>query len=139
MRRTLVVDDEGPIRNLIAAVLKRERIPADTAPDGKVALDLLQRNQYACVILDLMMPVTNGLAVIDAMSRDLVPRVPVIVATAAGESVTADLDPGVVKLIVRKPFDIGKLIDAVRAYCEDAADDAAAGVATGDHPREPVM
>jgi len=27
MRKALIVDDEGPIRNLIAAVLKRERIP----------------------------------------------------------------------------------------------------------------
>lgn len=123
MKRTLVVDDEGPIRNLIAAVLRRERIPSDTAPDGSVALDLLAKHSYACVVLDLMMPGTNGLAVIDAMSRDLVPRVPVIVSTAAGESVTSDLDPGVVKLIVRKPFDIGKLVDAVRAYCDEPADD----------------
>jgi DNA-binding response OmpR family regulator len=138
MRRTLVVDDEGPIRNLIAAVLKRERIPADTAPDGKVALDLLEKNRYGCVILDLMMPITNGLAVIDAMSRDLVPRVPVIVATAAGETVTSDLDPSVVKLIVRKPFDIGKLLDAVRAYCEEGPEDAADAEAA-DHRHDPVM
>jgi DNA-binding response OmpR family regulator len=134
MRRALVVDDEGPIRNLIAAVLKRERIPADTAQDGKVALDLLQRNQYGCMILDLMMPVANGLAVIDAMSRNLVPRVPVIVATAAGESFTSDLDPDVVKLVVRKPFDIGRLVDAVRAYCEEGPEDQAEDVAEGDRP-----
>ena len=137
MRRTLVVDDEGPIRNLIAAVLKRERIPADTAPDGKVAMDLLERNQYACVILDLMMPVANGMAVIDAMSRDVVPRVPVIVATAASEGITSDLDPDVVKLIVRKPFDIGKLVDAVRAYCEEGPDDTQR--VAGDRPGESVM
>lgn len=137
MRRTLVVDDEGPIRNLIAAVLKRERIPADTAPDGNVALDLLQRNRYACVILDLMMPIASGMAVIDAMSRDLVPRVPIIVATAASEGVTSNLDPAVVKLIVRKPFDIGKLVDAVRAYCEEGPDDAQRKA--GHRPGESVM
>ena len=59
MRKALVVDDEGPIRNLIAAVLKRERIPSSTAPNGIEALDRLRRESFGCVVLDLMMPVMN--------------------------------------------------------------------------------
>src|SRR5688500_1710081 len=67
MRRALVVDDEAPIRNLLAAVLRRERIPTDTAANGSEALELIEKNEYACVVLDLMMPILTGRDVIDAM------------------------------------------------------------------------
>ena len=124
MRKALIVDDEGPIRNLIAAVLKRERITSSTAPNGIKALDLLRKETFACVVLDLMMPVMNGREVIEEMLHHRVPRVPVIVVTASGEGGTADLDPKVVKVIIRKPFDVARVVEAVRAFCSDDADDA---------------
>lgn len=122
MKRALVVDDETPIRNLLAAVLRRERIPADTAVDGAEAIELLTRTSYACVVLDLMMPIMNGRDVIDGMLRHRVPQVPVIVITAAGEGATFDLDPEVVKLIIRKPFEVMRVIEAVRAFCAESED-----------------
>lgn len=122
MKRALVVDDETPIRNLLAAVLRRERIPADTAADGAEAAELLTRTNYACVVLDLMMPIMNGRDVIDGMLRNRIPWVPVIVITAAGEGATFDLDPQVVKLIIRKPFEVMRVVEAVRAFCAEADD-----------------
>ncbi|HUP49936.1 MAG TPA: response regulator [Thermoanaerobaculia bacterium] len=122
MRRALIVDDEGPIRNLLAAVLRRERIPADTAANGSEAIELLTKGDYACVVLDLMMPVMNGRDVIDAMLRHRTPRVPVIVVTAAGEAATGDLEPEVVKVIIRKPFDVARVVEAVRAFCAEEVD-----------------
>ena len=44
--------------------------------------------------------------------------------TASGEGGTADLDPEVVKVIIRKPFDVARVVEAVRAFCSDDADDA---------------
>ena len=122
MRKALVVDDEGPIRNLIAAVLRRERIQADTAAHGKEAVDLIRVNDYGCVLLDLMMPVMDGRQVIEEMLHHRIKRVPVVVITAAGEGATADLDPEVVKVIVRKPFDVARVIEAVRAFCMEESD-----------------
>src|SRR5687768_11301351 len=122
MKRALVVDDETPIRNLLAAVLRRERIPADTAADGSEAIEMLTRTSYACVVLDLMMPIMNGRDVIEGMLRHRIPQVPVIVITAAGEGATYDLDPDVVKLIIRKPFEVMRVIEAVRAFCAEAED-----------------
>lgn len=122
MKRALVVDDETPIRNLLAAVLRRERIPADTAADGAEAMELLARTTYACVVLDLMMPIMNGRDVIEGMVRNRIPQVPVIVITAAGEGATYDLDPHVVKLIIRKPFEVMRVIEAVRAFCAEPED-----------------
>lgn len=124
MRAVLVVDDEGPIRNLLAAVLRRERIPTDTAVDGREALERLASSDYACVVLDLMMPVMNGREVIEAMLEHRARRVPVIVITAAGDGATGDLDPEIVKLIIRKPFDVARVIEAVRAFCAEQSDGA---------------
>ena len=122
MRKALVVDDEGPIRNLIAAVLRRERIQADTAAHGKEAVDLIRKNDYGCVLLDLMMPVMDGRQVIEEMLHHRVKRAPVVVITAAGEGATADLDPEIVKVIIRKPFDVARVVEAVRAFCMEESD-----------------
>ena len=138
MKQVLVVDDEGPIRNLLAAVLRRERIPADTATNGREALDRLASSDYGCVVLDLMMPVMNGREVIEAMLEHTARRVPVIVITAAGDSGTGDLDPDVVKLIIRKPFDVARVIEAVRAFCAEEADGAPATDWTADSSSLPM-
>ena len=138
MKRALVVDDEGPIRNLLAAMLRRERIPTDTAGNGSEAIELLTRNRYACVVLDLMMPVMNGRDVIDAMLRHQIPNVPVIVVTAAGESATGDLEPEVVKLIIRKPFDVMRVIEAVRAFCAEEEDGTLDADWPADSPHVPM-
>jgi DNA-binding response OmpR family regulator len=111
----LIVEDEGPIRNLIAAVLKRERIEADTAENGREALLMLDRRRYDCIILDLMMPILDGRGVIEWL-QDHPRRPPVVLLTAAGENMTADLPPSVVKVVLRKPFDLGRLIEVVRAF-----------------------
>ena len=132
MRRALVVDDEAPIRNLLAAVLRRERIPTDTASNGSEALDLIEKNEYACVVLDLMMPVMTGREVIDAMLHHRTKRIPVIVVSAAGENATGDLEPEIVKLIIRKPFEVARLIESVRAFCAEEAD----GLLDSDWPSD---
>ena len=138
MKPVLVVDDEGPIRKLLAAVLRRESIPADTATNGREALDRLAMSDYGCVVLDLMMPVMNGREVIQAMVEHTATRVPVIVITAAGDGATGDLDPAVVKLIIRKPFDVTRVIEAVRAFCAEEADGALGSDWTADSPSLPM-
>lgn len=138
MRRALVVDDESPIRNLLAAVLRRERIPTDTAANGSEALDLIGKNEYACVVLDLMMPVMTGRDVIDAMLHHRATRIPVIVVSAAGENATGDLEPEIVKLIIRKPFEVARLIESVRAFCAEEADGPLDSDWPADSPRVPM-
>jgi two-component system, OmpR family, response regulator ResD len=138
MRRALVVDDEAPIRNLLAAVLRRERISTDTAANGSEALELIEKNEYACVVLDLMMPVMTGRDVIDAMLHHRVPRIPVIVVSAAGENATGDLEPEIVKLIIRKPFEVARLIESVRAFCAEDADGPLDSDWPADSPHVPM-
>ena len=138
MRRVLVVEDEAPIRKLLATILRREGIPADTASDGSEAVALVAKNEYACAVLDLMMPIMNGRQVVDAMLNHQLRRIPVIVITAAAETQTADLSPEIVKLIIRKPFDVARVVEAVRAFCAESDDPDLAYDWPVDSPRPPM-
>ena len=78
-----MVDDDEDARRLIAAYLSEEGYEIQTAGNGQEALDILGRFSPDLVILDLMMPVMDGMAFLDAIRAD--PRyrhLPVIIVTA---------------------------------------------------------
>lgn len=60
----LVVDDDASIRTLLAFVFHDEGYEVTEAADGREALEVLRRSPPALMILDLMMPDVDGLAVL---------------------------------------------------------------------------
>ena len=114
-KKVLVVDDDDAIRMMVERVLKREQYDVESARDGFEAIEKLTRNDYATVLLDLMMPRVDGHGVIRYLEENReVPRPFVIVMTAnlQGASETASARP--VFRILPKPFDIRQLVDHVR-------------------------
>jgi DNA-binding response OmpR family regulator len=79
----------------------------------------LRENEYAAVLLDMMMPEVSGHEVIAFLGM-AVKRVPVIVCSAVGPMALAGFDASVVKAIVRKPFDIEHLMAVVNAVSHSA-------------------
>ena len=65
----LVVDDDPKIVALVRTYLERERYPVVTAGDGRTALRLIDEENPRLVVLDLMIPELDGLAVIRARAR----------------------------------------------------------------------
>jgi CheY-like chemotaxis protein len=116
-KRILVVDDDETIRELLTSVLRRRDLLVDEAADGAEALDLLRQNIYSVVLLDLLMPNTDGFAVLDELDSALAPPV-VLVITGADRSLIKQLDPQRIHGVVRKPFDADDLADVVVA-CAD--------------------
>ena len=49
----LIVDDEPGIRDSVRAVLEDEGFEVETAASGEACLDLAQKNNYACILLDI--------------------------------------------------------------------------------------
>jgi CheY-like chemotaxis protein len=84
------------------------------ARDGIEAIRKIEANDYSVVFLDLMMPRLNGYEVIKRL-RNMKRRPAVIVATAMNYN--KSLDPDVVHLVLRKPFDV----EVVGALINDAA------------------
>jgi CheY-like chemotaxis protein len=62
--RALVIDDEEPIRQMIARVLTRDGFAVEAASDGHEAIQMLDHGGYDLVVLDLMMPRVDGFGVL---------------------------------------------------------------------------
>jgi CheY-like chemotaxis protein len=107
----LVVDDDDAIRSALAEVLRDERFVVATAEDGRRMLEMLRSGfRPSVVLLDLWMPEVDGLEALRVMKRDpALAKIPVIVITAD----TDVEDPAEATAVLRKPLDLGELLDHV--------------------------
>src|SRR5690606_28206772 len=80
----LVVEDDADIREVLREVLEVEGFTVRTADNGKVGLEALEEIGRPCLILlDLMMPVMNGLEFLAALRARSAPRSPPVVIVSA--------------------------------------------------------
>jgi DNA-binding response OmpR family regulator len=120
--RTLLVDDDDPIRSMLAKVMERLDIDVDTARDGGEAIAMIDRNQYDCVVLDLMMPRVDGFAVMRYM-REHHPQLlrHTIIASAVPEHEIVRRVTDAVFRIHAKPFEIASLLTDIGDCARSAA------------------
>ena len=110
----LVLDDDVAMQKLVKMLLKRDGYRVDVVGDGRHAIDLLDQNEYAAVVLDLMMPTEGGMTVIKHL-REEKPEVlrKVVVLTATPGSVLTGIAKEVFA-VVSKPFQADDLLATVR-------------------------
>jgi len=112
--KILIIDDEAAIRESLEALLTLEGFSVVMAPDGMVGLDLLSRNEYDLLLLDLALPGESG---IDLLPRilEMHPDLPVIMITAFGTvgNVVDAIRAGA-KNFIQKPWDNEKLLADIR-------------------------
>jgi len=115
--RILVVDDERAVRESLQRALELEGYDIELAADGREALTRLENGepQPDAVILDVLMPVVDGLEVCRRLRRSG-NRVPVLMLTARDEieNRVAGLDAGADDY-VPKPFALEELVARIRA------------------------
>ncbi len=106
--RILVVDDEKLLVKGITFNLENDGYEVDGAYDGQQALELFQQNQYDLIILDLMLPIYDGLSLCRKIRETS--EVPIIMLTAKGEvsDKILGLEYGADDYMT-KPFDILEL------------------------------
>lgn len=115
MARVLVVEDEPRIASFVSRALTAEGMTVDTAADGIRGLALAQTGRYQLVILDLLLPGTDGYSVLGGiMNHD--PRQRVLVLSAVGDvdSKVRCFEGGAADYLP-KPFSLPELIARVRA------------------------
>ena len=100
---------------------ERAGFEVDTAKDGFQALEMLQDKQYEIAIVDLMMPRLSGYELVQKIST-LNPRPIVIVATALMNGDVASLDDSMVRRVIKKPFDINAVANALVEIAREAAE-----------------
>jgi len=110
----LVVDDHREIRDLVSRALTKEGFRASTAADGKAMRKVMADARIDLILLDLMLPGEDGLALCRALRAES--NVPIIMLTAKGEEVdrVIGLEMGADDYLA-KPFGSRELIARIRA------------------------
>jgi two-component system response regulator FixJ len=123
-----VIDDDEAVRHSTAEVLQRSGFPVETFTSGDYFLSAAVIESMSCILLDLHMPGTDGLAVLAALHERSDPP-PVIVLTGHGD-LAAAIDA--MKLgacdFIEKPYETEALLTSIRTALEGNRDvrDAAA-------------
>ena len=119
--RILVAEDERDLNGIITTCLEREHYSVDSCYVGREALDYLECAEYDAVILDIMMPVTDGLSVLKEM-RQKNNSTPVLLLTAKDsiEDRVTGLDAGANDYLV-KPFAFEELLARIRVLLRKPA------------------
>jgi PAS domain S-box-containing protein len=109
----LVVDDEAPIRDITRRTLEAFGYRVAVAADGSEAMAVFaeRQDEIAVVLLDMMMPVMDGPATIEALLR-LNPAVRIIGASGLAASDTGSRSAGV-RHFLDKPYTAGTLLQAI--------------------------
>jgi len=111
-KRILICDDEETMRQLLRVVLDGA-YEFDEAADGVAALDLARRRRPDLVILDVMLPGTGGLAILEALRADpALAAIPVVVVTAWPQMEDEALEAGASRFFM-KPFEPDAMKSAV--------------------------
>lgn len=122
----LVIDDDVSIVRVLYEALTAEGYDVAIATDGELGLQRLRERRPAVIILDVMMPVVDGVQFRTRQLGDPALRdVPVIVCTskpsAAPEMVVGPLRAAAT---VRKPFDLDHLLAVIASCVRGSAGDA---------------
>jgi DNA-binding response OmpR family regulator len=113
MIKILIVEDQIAIRELIAINLRRMGYDCSVAHNGRMAADLIEKNSYDLILLDIMLPEIDGYELIKYIEPT---ATPVIFITARGglKDRVKGLHLGADDYIV-KPFEIEELIARVES------------------------
>lgn len=112
--RVLVVDDDDGVRDVMATALEDDGWEVATATNGRSALASLAYAMPAAIILDLRMPIMDGLTFAEHFKTLPEPRAPLILISAT-VSAAAVLATGAVTSL-RKPVDLNVLLDTVNYH-----------------------
>ena len=112
-RLILVVDDDPDILQTLALCLSSEGYRVAMAANGQEALDLLSRDEPACILLDLMMPVMDGWEFVTELdNRGLRRKAPLLVLSA-DRAVQRHAGKLNADAFLAKPFDLDELLGKV--------------------------
>lgn len=129
----LVIDDDVELFQLVTRFLAREGFAISLAPNGRVGIAQALAEQYSLIMLDVMMPDTDGFEVLRRIRQHS--RTPVLMLTARGD--TQDRIRGLemgADDYLPKPFDPAELLARIRAILRRSAPriHAPAAIAVGD-------
>jgi DNA-binding response OmpR family regulator len=112
----LIVEDEKPLSHALEMKLKSQGFEAVVSMNGENALSELKKGGYALVLLDLIMPIMDGFAVLEEMKKQKI-KIPVIVLSNLGqdEDHAKAKDLGAIDYFVKSNTPIAEIVNRVKS------------------------
>lgn len=113
--RVLVVEDEHKIAQALKKGLEQESYAVDLAFNGEEGYDLASSEEYAVIVLDLMLPKLDGITICSKLRQEQI-HTPILMLTAKGEleDKVTGLNSGADDYLV-KPFAFAELLARIKA------------------------
>lgn len=129
--RILAIDDDAAIAEMVSILLEGRGYSVVTAPNGREGLAVLERDNIDLVLLDLMLPVMDGIEICRYIRESS--NVPIIMLTARTETekVVEGLEAGADDYLT-KPFEPEELVARIRARVRRAPHGEAEVLTLGD-------
>src|SRR3989338_4154368 len=111
----LIIEDEKKLVDILKIALKGERYSVDVAYDGEQGLLKAMKNNYSLILLDIMLPKKDGLAICRELRTRQI-HTPIIMLTARGsvDDRVVGLNAGADDYLI-KPFGLNELFARIRA------------------------
>ena len=118
----LVVEDNDDIQVLFRLVLESEGYEVRVVDNSKDALQYLESHQPQLILMDIMMPGSNGIELSHQIKQKLgFQSLPILLVSAVDRIKTQELDYSRANDILYKPFDLDDLLDRVDELTSDRA------------------
>lgn len=121
----LMVEDDQPTLSLLAAIARREGFEALLAGDGDQALSMMQHHPIDAMVLDLLLPGTNGFDIL-RHCKIMLPRLldcTIVITAAAEQTYSSCEELRYIRRFYRKPLDFVDLTSALHACRSTKASD----------------
>lgn len=115
--KILIIEDDDFLRSLAVTKLEKEGFTVAMAADGKAGIDQVAKDLPDLVILDLMLPVMDGFAVLEHLKSDGAAKAAkVIVFSNLGEDadIKKCLDMGADDYLIKANFTLDELVEKIK-------------------------
>ena len=114
--KILIVDDDPFIVDMYALKLKEAGFEIDNAPDGRKGLEAIRNGGYDLVLLDVVLPITDGFEILETLKRENSAHPPIVLLTNLGqkEDVQRGISLGVADYIIKAHFTPSEVVEKVK-------------------------
>ncbi len=122
MKKVLIGEDSSVIQNLAKKILEFQNFEITSAKNGEEVLKMLQTKEFDVILLDINMPVMDGMECIKtirAMKDEKLANIPVIAITGNARNYTKeDFDNAGFNEMLAKPLNFDQLVSTVKSLVD---------------------
>ena len=120
MRKILVVEDEPILRETYETIISTQPYICHVASNGRVALEMCKDRDYDLILLDIMMPVMDGVDFLENYEKlpEMVSRIVILSNLSSGKELERVRELGVTRNLVKADVSPKELISAIRYHLE---------------------